>query len=120
MSARSIVHIEIPSTDREAAANFYKELFDWDYEHMADPMPYTMFQAGNTGGGLTEPREGFQPGNVMLYIASDDIDADLKKAESLGAKTVVPKTEIPNMGWFGVFTDLTGNQIAIFAEQTEG
>ena len=119
MSARSIVHIEIPAADREAAATFYKELFDWDYEHTGAPMPYTTFRAGNTAGGLTEPREGFQPGNVLLYVSSDDIDSDLKKAESLGAKVVVPKTEIPTVGWFGIFIDLTDNQIALFTSQME-
>ena len=119
MSARPIVHIEIPTADREAAARFYKELFDWDYEHSGEPMPYTTFRAGNTAGGLTEPREGFQPGNVLLYVESDDIEADLKKAESLGATTAVQKMEIPTVGWMGVFIDLTGNSIALFKPTME-
>lgn len=67
MSGRSVVHVEIPSTDREAAANFYEALFDWDYRHDTEPVPYTTVHMGNARAGLTEPREGFQPGNILIY-----------------------------------------------------
>ena len=42
------------------------------------------------------------------------IEADLKKAVSLGATVTQEKMEIPNVGWFGVFRDLTGNSIALY------
>ena len=54
-------------------------------------------------------------GEPLLYVASEDIDADLRKAESLGGTTVVPKTEIPQVGWFGVFKDPTGNKVGLFS-----
>jgi predicted enzyme related to lactoylglutathione lyase len=38
----------------------------------------------------------------------------LKKAETLGGKLIAPKTEIPNTGWYGIFEDPTGNQIALY------
>ncbi|MBV9707198.1 MAG: VOC family protein, partial [Chloroflexi bacterium] len=40
--------------------------------------------------------------------------ASLAKVEELGGKTVRSKTEIPNTGWFAIFTDPTGNTIALF------
>jgi hypothetical protein len=36
-------------------------------------------------------------GEPLLYVASEDIDADLRKAESLGGTTVVPKTRTQSM-----------------------
>ncbi|MEO8612606.1 MAG: hypothetical protein ABI690_32215 [Chloroflexota bacterium] len=30
MAQRSIVHVEIPAADREAASHFYGEIFGWD------------------------------------------------------------------------------------------
>jgi hypothetical protein len=114
MSKRSIIHIEIPATDRHAAADFYKQLFDWDSEHVADPVPYTMTRAGNTGIGLTEPRDEFQPGSPLLYVESEDIEADLARAEELGGQIVEPKMEIPGTGWMGIFTDLVGNRVGLF------
>lgn len=50
----------------------------------------------------------------MIYVDSADIDADLKKAEELGGKIIMPKSEIPETGWFGIFEDLTGNHIALY------
>jgi predicted enzyme related to lactoylglutathione lyase len=31
---------------------------------------------------------------------------------------VVPKTEIPGIGWFGVFTDPTGNKVGLYTAQS--
>jgi hypothetical protein len=53
-------------------------------------------------------------GTTTAYIGTDDIDATLAKAVSLGAQILVPKTEIPGMGWFGIFKDLTGNHVGLF------
>jgi uncharacterized protein len=51
----------------------------------------------------------------LIYISTDDIDATLAKAESLGAKTLTPKTEAP-YGWLAVLTDPDGNRIALYTE----
>ena len=34
--------------------------------------------------------------------------------EARGGKTILPKTEIPGVGWFAFFADPTGNQVALF------
>jgi predicted enzyme related to lactoylglutathione lyase len=51
---------------------------------------------------------------VRVSIQTDDIDSTLAEVEKLGGKTVTPKTEIPDMGWFAVFTDPEGNYIGLF------
>jgi hypothetical protein len=55
-----------------------------------------------------------KPGDVMVYIDSPDIEADLKKIEAAGGKLKVPKTEIPGQGWFAFFEDPTGNIVALY------
>jgi len=114
MGKRSIVHIEIPSADRDATANFYNALFGWEYQHTEMPSPYTTFSTGNIGGGFTEPRDDFKVGQPLLYVESDDVAADLKKAVSLGGKKVSDPMEIPTVGTMAIFTDPTGNPIALF------
>ena len=64
--------------------------------------------------GSTANNPEYKPDSLIVYVGSDDIDADLAKVESLGGKTVFPKTEIPHVGWFAIFTDPTGNRIALF------
>ena len=116
MANRSIVHVEIPAKSRDAAAKFYQELFGWEYQHMEGSMPYTTFKSGNTGGGFPDVSQNNPAGQVLVYISSDDIEADLKKAEGLGGKILMGKTEVPTFGWFGIFADPTGNPIAVWKE----
>jgi predicted enzyme related to lactoylglutathione lyase len=53
-------------------------------------------------------------GHVLVYIHSDDIETDLKNVEKLGGKVIHPKTEIPQIGWFGLFQDPTGNVLGLY------
>jgi predicted enzyme related to lactoylglutathione lyase len=115
MSKRNIVHVEIPAINVEGAGKFYESLFGWKIEPIPD-MNYTMWEAGNGDeyGGFPLVSDDNPAGQVLVYIASDDIEADLKKAEKLGGKTIHPKSEIPGTGWFGIFKDPTGNVLGLF------
>ena len=111
----TICHLEIPTTDTKRAGEFYEKLFGWkiDYSMGKD---YAIFNTGEgmlTGGGL-DRKDKITPGNIIIYIQTDDTNAMLAKAEKLGAKKITEKTEIPNVGWFGLFTDLDGNTIGLF------
>jgi hypothetical protein len=113
MTKRGIEHIEIPAKGRANLAKFYADIFGWEIQPM-DEMHYTLWDAGNLGGGFAEVDEMYQPGDVLVHIQSDDIEADLKKIEKLGGKTLRGKSEIPGTGWWAVFTDPTGNRMALF------
>ena len=69
---------------------------------------------GGIGGGFNPVDENTPAGSVVAYVGTDDIPGSLKKAESLGAKTLMPKTEIPGVGWFGIFMDPTGNRVGLY------
>ena len=115
MSKRNIVHVEIPAANVEGAGGFYQDLFGWKISHMPE-MNYSMWEAGNGDqyGGLPQVSDDNPAGQVLIYIASDDIEADLKKVEKLGGKVLHQKTEIPGMGWFGIFRDPTGNTLGLY------
>ena len=114
MSKRNVVHVEIPAQDVRAAGKFYEELFGWKLSHAAE-FDYTMWEDGSGyGGGFTKVGDDTPVGQVMVYIDSDDIEADLKRVEQLGGSVVLPKTEIPGTGWYAVFKDPTGNQLALY------
>ena len=114
MSKRNIVHVEIPAVNLEGAGKFYESLFGWKISHMPE-MNYTMWEAGDgSGGGFPEVSADNPAGQVLVYIDSDDIEADLKMVEKLGGKVLHQKTEIPGMGWFGVFKDPTGNVLGLY------
>jgi predicted enzyme related to lactoylglutathione lyase len=114
MSKRNVVHVEVPAVDVEAAGRFYQQLFGWKLQHVPE-MNYTMWEDGSgSGGGFPQVSEENPAGQVLVYIDSDDIEADLKKVEKLGGKVLVPKREIPGQGWMGIFQDPTGNVLALY------
>jgi predicted enzyme related to lactoylglutathione lyase len=47
-----------------------------------------------------------------VYITVDDVDATAAKAQQLGAATIVPPTDIPNVGRFYTFQDPQGAVIS--------
>ncbi len=112
---RAFVHLEIPAQDPRAAGEFYHKMFGWDYEYMGEPMNYTTFKTGNVGGGFAQVNDVHRPGGSIPYVESKNIDDDLRRAGSLGARTVVPKTEIPGMGYYAIFADPTGNRFGLFS-----
>lgn len=113
MSNHPIIHIEFSSKNREIDAGFFSELFGWSFNQMPE-MDYATFEAkGGPGGGLNPIQDEYPAGTIMVYVHTDNIDETFTKAVELGGKIVRPKSEIPGVGWYGFFTDLTGNTIAL-------
>lgn len=116
MSKHPIVHIEFSSRDRAESAKFYSQVFGWKTQDMPE-MNYTTFDTGKQpGGGFNPVGDQMKAGDVFVYIGTDDIDATLAKIESAGGKTVIPKSEIPGVGWIAFFTDPTGNMVALYTD----
>ena len=117
MTKRNVVHVEIPAADVPAAAKFYETLFGWKMEHAAE-FDYTMWSDGAGYGGGFNKVDGENPvGQVLVYIHSTDIDADLNQVKKLGGTVVREKTDIPGTGWFALFKDPTGNTLALYTSQ---
>jgi len=114
MSKRSVVHVEIPAANVPAAGKFYQELLGWKITH-DETLNYSMWEAGDgSGGGFPAVSDDTPAGHVLVYIHSDDIEADLKKVEELGGKVIHPKSEIPQTGWYAFFQDPTGNVLGLY------
>jgi len=122
MAKRNIVHIEIPAADQAKAAKFYQALFGWKTTR-DEKMNYTMWEPVEGPGGGFSPLghvpggDEVKPGDILIHVNSEDIEADLKRVVELGGKVVRPKSEIPGIGWWGVFKDPTGNRIALYTSK---
>lgn len=118
--AAPVVHFEIGCKDLEKTKKFYGGLFGWEYVPgmpnmgmVANLGPYAEKKTEGIGGhinALGHPPHQY----VTFYVQVDDIPATLKKAESMGAKTFVPMTEVPGMGHFAWFQDPEGNAIGLW------
>lgn len=116
MSKHNIVHVEIPTRSRDESAKFYHDLFGWKVTAVPEFNYSTWEPLEPPGGGFAPVDEDYKIGEVLIHVASDDIEADLKKAKSLGATIVREKSEIPGIGWWGVFKDPAGNKIALYTD----
>lgn len=109
----SFVHIEFASANPARTRKFLEDVFAWKFQDIPE-MNYAMYDAGSgPGGGIMSPMEGQGPG-ILNYLLSTDIDRDLAKIESAGGAVLVPKMEIPNMGWWAGFREPTGLMLALY------
>ncbi len=114
MSKHPIVHVEFSANDLEGAGKFFNDVFGWEVQQMPE-MNYAMFNPGEgVGGGFNPVSETNAAGTTLAHIGTEDIEATLAVIEEHGGKTLVPKTEIPGMGWFAIFSDPTGNSIGLY------
>lgn len=114
----SIYHIEIMTTDLKKAERFYSGLFGWKITSWKGSPDYMLFETGKEPGGGFQKVDKVNPGDgILLYIQVEDIEKSLSKARELGGRIIREKTEIPNVGWFGLLADLDGNVIAVFKEK---
>ena len=112
---------ELMTTDVEAAKQFYTKLLGWTTEDMPiegqmEGMTYTVVKAGDEEvGGIMPlpPQAQGTPPNWGAYVTVDDVDATAKLAQELGAKTIVPLTDIPDVGRFYMFQDRQGAVLSV-------
>lgn len=118
----SVVHFEIPADDVPTLIDFYSKLFGWEITKWADPaadpkdageMQYWMIATGAEPNGGMMPRQHPQQA-PMNYILVESVDDYSKKAVELGAKVLMPKMAVSDMGWMAVLQDPQANPFGIF------
>ena len=113
--AGTLVWNELATSDLEKSRAFYGEVFDWGWG--GGPEYAEAQAAGRVVAGVS-PRHPEMPASVpdrwLVYFGAADVDADAKKAQSLGATVTVPPTDIPDIGRFAVLFDPQGAEFGLF------
>jgi len=113
----SFVHVEFHSNAPEKTKSFLESVFGWKFQEFPE-MKYSTFDAPSSpGGGLQQAQN--MPAGVVDYILSTDIENTLRKITSSGGSIVMPKNEIPGMGYFAVFQDPTGITLALYEAKAQ-
>jgi predicted enzyme related to lactoylglutathione lyase len=108
-----VVAFDISGPDPGELHRFYGEVFGWTIT----PVPGMNYAFVDTGagsgisGGIGGAQEG--PGQVAFYVASDDLQATLDRAEVLGGKTTQPVVVIPNTVSLAMFADPQGHEVGL-------
>ena len=111
-----VIHFEIPADNPERAAEFYREVFGWQFQKWQGPQEYWLITTGPEGqpginGGLlrrTNPGAG-----TVNTIGVASVDKCVAAIEKKGGKIVVPKMAIPGVGYLAYCMDTEGNTFGI-------
>lgn len=104
-----VIHWEITGKDAPKLQQFYADLFGWNVDSN-NPMNYGLVDTQTEDGineGIAQEQESAT--RVTVYVQVDDLQAYRDKAESLGGKTILPPTVIPDTVTLAMFTDPEGN-----------
>jgi uncharacterized protein len=120
-----IVHFEIIGKDAKKLRSYYGDLFGWEFDTSA-PVAEAVSQAGNYGfvnRNTTSDGTGIPggvgggvdyDGYVIFYVGVPDVEAALRKAESLGGTRRMGPEKNPGADLVvGHFTDPEGHLIGL-------
>jgi predicted enzyme related to lactoylglutathione lyase len=114
-----VIWFEVIGKDGGALRSFYGDLFGWNFDEF-EGMDYSTVSADANGGGIGGGIGSAQDSDTSyqtVYAGVDDVPGTLEKAESLGAKTVVPTMEIPNGPTIALFADPQGHTFGLVKPQ---
>jgi predicted enzyme related to lactoylglutathione lyase len=127
----TIVHFEIPADNIEELGKFYSQLFDWRIIHSpVEGMDYWIIQTVPTDDKGMPQRPGVNGGmfarqpeqkgiNAVNYITVENIDEHIKKVTNLGGKILMPKQQVPTVGYIVIAADPEGNQFGLLQPTME-
>jgi len=112
----NIIWFEIPADNPNRAKEFYSKLFGWKINLFPGMKDYWHIDTGGSDdtpdGGLMARKHPAQP--ITNYVNVRSVTQFMGKAEKLGGKICVPKTAVPQMGYFAICQDTENNTFAIW------
>lgn len=104
--------IDLMTPDVDTARAFYQAVFGWEYDIGGPEFGgYTTARSGDrmkAGMMGNQPDAPPMPAAWSLYFATDNIEADVARAVTLGAKVVYPAMAVGDFGSMAVCEDPLG------------
>jgi hypothetical protein len=114
----SVVHFEIIGEDPAVLRGYYGDLFGWEFDvgdattdKVSEPGAYGFATGAGINGGV-----GGGPGHtpaVLFYVGVPDVEAALRKAESLGGRRLLGPEPATGDFTVGRFADPEGNVVGV-------
>jgi predicted enzyme related to lactoylglutathione lyase len=128
MSKHPVIHFEILTKDPDSLGKFFRDAFDWSVDEtsaagagvpkylIARPTGEEIPQGYGINGGFGGLPDGYD-GHVTFYVRVDDVEAALKKVESLGGTRMMGPDQVPNGPMIGLFRDPQGHVVGVVDPQ---
>ena len=118
-----VVHFEITYDDEARAKKFYEDVFGWQINKIPN-MDYSFAITTEVDEQMKAKEPGAINGGMMkkdptgeypvIVIEVDSVDDHVKKIEEAGGQVIMPKMEVPDMGYYARVKDTEGNVIGIW------
>ncbi|NHD15783.1 MULTISPECIES: VOC family protein [unclassified Actinopolyspora] len=106
--------IDIAAADVSAAVEFYRSVFDWEYEQLDDQGEYGYFRLGGRKvAGIGSLTEEDARSAWMIYFRTDDVDETSQTVRQLGG-TVRREPFEDDQARMAQFSDPLGAQFAVW------
>jgi uncharacterized protein len=111
-----IVHFEIPSNDLAVSRKFYENVLGWKFFKWEGPSEYWLISTGepNTpgidgglGGAANEMKGTVNTAEV------ENLDESLAKVKENGGEIIMPREEIPGVGWLAYIREPGGGVLGL-------
>lgn len=111
--------VEIPATDIERAAKFYRKMLNLEIQVM--DFGEEKMACFPNGEGAISQTSGFNPsreGVLVSFDAGSDLNALLKTVNEIGGEIIQPKTKIEaeGRGYFALVIDTEGNKVGLYED----
>ena len=116
-----IVHFELPARDPDALAGFYRNVFGWSIQKWEGPVDYWLVTTGEDGPGINGAliRTGPVHQGPVNTVEVKSVAEFLEKVQAEGGEVVMPRNQIPGVGYLAYCKDTAGNVFGLF-ESEEG
>jgi predicted enzyme related to lactoylglutathione lyase len=123
-----VVHFEVIGKDPAGLREYYGDLFGWGFdtsspvaEEVSEPTNYGFVdhEAHNDGIGIPGGVGGgaAYESHAVFYVGVPDVEAALRKAETLGGTRQMGPARAPTGLVVGHFTDPDGNLVGVAGTQ---
>lgn len=111
-----LTHFAIHTDDTERAKKFYDKVFDWGFNSYGQndfmQIKNDKSENGELIGAIQSRKYSPLSENIIGFecsIGVENIDDIIEKVKNNGGQVLMPKTEIPTVGWVAKFLDTEGN-----------
>ena len=117
-----LAHFAVYTEDIDRAKTFYKKVFNWGFMEYG-PTDFAQITSSDQGtliGALQDRKYQMTNEKVIGFecsISVIDVDKTAELVLQAGGELLLPKTEIPQVGWLIKFRDTEGNIVCAIQYQ---
>jgi predicted enzyme related to lactoylglutathione lyase len=118
--ASNLAFFAVHADDLPRARRFYEEVFGWRFRAWGPPGFFLIATGDEADPGIEgalQQRHEISPGERIngyeCTIDVEDIDATTAAVVASGGKVILPKCEIPTVGWLIKIRDTEGNLVCV-------